>query len=121
MTEPATRDGRLNVLIVSQPTSAGVAVCVRQLTESAVADGHSVTVACPSLSDGPLADWVVEAGATHAPVNLVRSPALSDVGAVWSLRRLARGRDIVHLNSSKAGAVGRVASNLAPRPYVCTI
>ncbi len=109
MTEPATRDSGLDVLIVSQPTSAGVAVCVRQLTEAAVADGHRVTVACPSSSDGPLADWVVKAGATHVSVDLVRSPALSDLGALWSLRGLARGQDIVHLNSSKAGAVGRVA------------
>lgn len=115
MTEPAASDHGLDVLIVSQPVSAGVAVCVRQLTEAAVAAGHHVTVACPPSSEGPLADWTVAAGATHETVKLARSPALSDVGALWSLRRLARGRDVVHLNSSKAGALGRVAVRLIGR------
>ena len=37
----------LDVLIVSQPAEYGVATCVRQLTETAVAAGHRVVVACP--------------------------------------------------------------------------
>jgi glycosyltransferase involved in cell wall biosynthesis len=41
---------------------------------------------------------------------MARGPALRDVGDLWSIRRLARGRDVVHLHSSKAAALGRVAS-----------
>ena len=37
----------LDVLLVSQPVSYGVAIFVRQLTEAAVTAGHRVTVACP--------------------------------------------------------------------------
>lgn len=101
--------GPLDVLIVSQPVSYGVAVYVRQLTEGAVAAGHHVTVACPGSDRGPLAGWIESAGAKHERLNMAREPALRDVFDVWSLRRLAKGRDVVHLHSSKAAALGRAA------------
>ncbi len=99
----------LNVLIVSQPVDYGVAVYVRQLTESAVAAGHDVTVACPAADEG-LPRWIQDAGARHEPLQMVRLPSVRDAFDVWTLRRLARGRDVVHLHSSKAGALGRVAA-----------
>ena len=40
-------DAGLDVLIVAQPVTYGVAVCVRQLTEAAVAAGHAVTGRVP--------------------------------------------------------------------------
>jgi glycosyltransferase involved in cell wall biosynthesis len=100
---------RLDVLIVAQPVTYGVAVCVRQLAEAAVSSGHDVTVACPGANTGPLAGWVEHAGATLAAVDLAREPALRDLSDLWTIRRLARGRDVVHLHSSKAAALGRVA------------
>jgi glycosyltransferase involved in cell wall biosynthesis len=89
--------------------SYGVAVYVRQLTRAAVEAGHIVTVACPAKDRGPLGDWIERAGATHAVVNMARQPAPRDLLDVLSIRRLARGFDVVHLHSSKAGALGRVA------------
>ncbi len=100
---------RLDVLMVAQPVTYGVAVCVRQLAEAAVSSGHDVTVACPAAVKGPLAGWVERAGASLAAVNLAREPALRDLSDLWTIRRLARGRDVVHLHSSKAAALGRVA------------
>jgi glycosyltransferase involved in cell wall biosynthesis len=100
----------LDVLLVAQPTSYGVAIYVRQLAEAAVAAGHRVTVACPGPSHGPLARWVAAAGAAHHPLDMARLPAVRDVADLVALRRLVRGRDIVHLHSSKAGALGRVAA-----------
>ena len=100
----------LDVLMVSQPVSYGVAVFVRQLTEAAVADGHRVTVACPGPDKGPLAGWIQSAGAKHEALDMARRPALRDAFDLWSIRRLARGRDVVHLHSSKAAALGRVAA-----------
>jgi glycosyltransferase involved in cell wall biosynthesis len=99
----------LEVLLVSQAVIYGVGVYVRQLTEAAVAAGHNVTVACPGSDKGPLAGWIKTAGAKHEDLNMVRQPALRDLLDLWSLRRLARGRDVVHLHSSKAAALGRVA------------
>ncbi len=100
----------LDVLIVSQPVTYGVAVYVRQLTEAAVAAGHRVTVISPGADQGPLASWVRSAGADHHTLNMARKPAVRDVPDLLALRRLARGRDVVHLHSSKAGALGRVAA-----------
>lgn len=99
----------LDVLMVSQPVSYGVAVFVRQLTEAAVVAGHRVTVACPGPDRGPLAGWVRDAGATHVTLNMAREPSPRDLLGLWSIRRLAKGRDVVHLHSSKAAALGRVA------------
>ena len=100
----------LDVLMVSQPASYGVAVFVRQLTEAAVVAGHRVTVASPGSERGPLAGWVVEAGATHVDLDMARGPSLRDLPDLWAIRRLMRGRDVVHLHSSKAAALGRVGA-----------
>lgn len=110
MTDPDVTDAeRLDVLMVSQPVEYGVAVCVAQLTRAAVEAGHRVTVASPGPEQGPLAEWVKSAGADHVAIDLVREPGWRDLGAVVKLRKLARGRDLVHLHSSKAGAIGRIA------------
>jgi Glycosyl transferase 4-like domain len=86
-------DGR-RVLIVSQATVDGVAVCVRDLAEAAVDRGYDLTVACPSAGD--LARWVQERGAAWERLEMRRSPHPSDVLAVARVRRLARASDLVH-------------------------
>jgi glycosyltransferase involved in cell wall biosynthesis len=100
----------LDVLIVSQPVAYGVAIYVRQLTEAAVAAGHHVTVVSPGGDQGPLASWIKSSGAEHHILQMARRPAPRDVLDLLALRGLARGRDVVHLHSSKAGALGRVAA-----------
>jgi glycosyltransferase involved in cell wall biosynthesis len=100
----------LDVLIVSQPVDYGVAIYVRHLTAAAVAAGHRVTVVSPGGDHGPLAAWIRSAGADHRSLNMARKPAARDVFDLLALRRLERGRDLVHLHSSKAAALGRVAA-----------
>jgi glycosyltransferase involved in cell wall biosynthesis len=102
------------VLLVCQPTTGGAAVCVANLARAAVAAGLDVTVACPD--EGDLATWTKEAGAIWEPIPLVRSPAPSDLRRAMELRRLIARADLVHLHSSKAAAVGRLAlRSLGPR------
>ncbi len=43
------------------------------------------------------------------PLSLVRSPTLADFGHAARLRRISKDFDIMHLHSSKAGAIGRIA------------
>jgi glycosyltransferase involved in cell wall biosynthesis len=109
------------VLVVSQVTVDGVAVCVRDLVQAAVDAGYHVTVACPA--GGHLPAWVQQRGAAWERLEMRRPPHPSDIMAVMRLRRLARTHDLVHLHSSKAGVVGRLAvASLGPRrpPVVFT-
>lgn len=108
-------DRSLDVLIVSQPADYGVAIYVRELAGSAVEAGHDVTVISPPGSRGPLASWVKSVGARHHALDMARRPALRDPLDVLTLRRLARGHDVLHLHSSKAAALGRVAAATLPR------
>jgi glycosyltransferase involved in cell wall biosynthesis len=102
-----SRAGSGHILIVSQVTVAGVAVCLRDLIQAAVNRGYQITVICPSAGD--LAAWARERGAAWHPLEMRRSPHPSDIVAVARIRRLARTSDLVHLHSSKAGTVGRLA------------
>jgi len=102
------------VLIVSQVTTHGVAICLRDLIDAAVNSGYGVTVACPAAGD--LATWAQERGAVWERLEIRRSPHPTDIAAVLRLRRLARSHGLVHLHSSKAGALGRIAlASLGPR------
>jgi glycosyltransferase involved in cell wall biosynthesis len=103
-------EGPLDVLIVSQSVDYGVAIYVRQLTQAAVGAGHVVTVVSPGSARGPLQGWVEAAGARHRSLDMARSPSIRDPLHVLTLRGFARGRDVVHLHSSKASALGRVAA-----------
>lgn len=102
----AKMDSR-HILVVSQATVDGVAVCVRDLVKAAVRTGYDVTVACPSAGD--LATWTREHGATWERIEMRRSPHPHDFLAVLRVRQLARTSALVHLHSSKAGVVGRLA------------
>ena len=95
------------ILIVSQVTVSGVAICVRNLVRAAVDSGYEVTVACPSKGD--LAAWTEEEGAKWERLEMRRAPHPGDLVAALRVRRLARASTLVHLHSSKAGAVGRLA------------
>ena len=101
----ASASGR--ILIVTQATVDGVAACIRDLTEAAVRQGYELTVACPYR--GNLAALVQQRGCAWERVEMRRSPHPSDLLAVLRIRKLAREHALVHLHSSKAGAVGRLA------------
>lgn len=94
------------VLLVSQPTSDGVAACVRDLARAGTQAGFDVAVACPTA--GELPSWAKAAGADWIPLEMTRSPGPGDALAGSRLRRLYHSADLVHLHSSKAGAVGRL-------------
>ncbi|MEN3309575.1 MAG: hypothetical protein V7603_5777 [Micromonosporaceae bacterium] len=82
-------------------------MAVRELARAGIADGHRVAVACPP--GGDLSGWLGEIGAQWIPLPLTRAPSLRDLARLATVRRLARAADVVHLHSSKAGAVGRLA------------
>ncbi len=105
-------EGSPRILLASQPTVSGVAACVSHLARAAVDADLVVTVACPAQGD--LRGWATEAGARWAPLEVNRSPGRGDLRGLLTLRRLAADHDVVHLHSSKAGALGRLALATVP-------
>ncbi|MDZ4168698.1 MAG: VanW family protein [Coriobacteriia bacterium] len=107
------------VLLVSQPTTAGTARHVADLAAGLIARGTDVTVACPT--SGMLPERARHDGASVVELAMKReiSP-LSDARAFFRLMRLCRQLrpDVIHLHSSKAGFLGRLAGRMAGVPVV---
>ena len=68
---------------------------------------YELTVACPS--SGNLAALVQQRGCRVGAARHAALTAPRDLLAVLRIRKLARDHALVHLHSSKAGAVGRLA------------
>ena len=77
------------------------------LATAGVEAGWRVTLACPE--GGLLSDKAREAGAEVIEVPIRKAPGPWDARSASAIRRLAREADVIHLHSSKAGAVGRMA------------
>jgi glycosyltransferase involved in cell wall biosynthesis len=101
------------ILHVTQPTDGGTANMVKHITSASKRAGHDVTIACPN---GPLASWATASGIRWERVGLTRAPGPTDMACIRRVRELARTCHVMHLHSSKAGAVGRIALATLPRP-----
>lgn len=97
------------VLMVSQPTTAGVAQCVLDWSIRLEARGWDVTVACPT--NGDLSGWCRDRGLAVVEWEAEHSPLKGVPGEVVRLHSLlsACAPDVVLLHSSKAGLSGRLA------------
>ena len=110
---------RQRVLMVCQPTSGGVARHVADLSEGLAARGCEVTVACPM--EGALFARLAVAG-----IPVVDLPMRREIHLLSDLRAFARTvllcrslrPDVIHVHSSKAGFLGRIAGRLAGVPAV---
>lgn len=115
---PATRRPRL-LYVVTLAEVGGAQTYVRQLLPAA-REAFDVTVA--AHGDGPLRDASDRLGVPFVPLRHVRralSPFHDLLGLLELVRLFRRVRpDVVHLNSSKAGILGRIAARIARVP-VC--
>jgi glycosyltransferase involved in cell wall biosynthesis len=87
-------------------------MCTRQLAEAGVRSGGDIVVAGPP--GGYLGGWAQEVGATWQPLRLSRGAHPRDLPSVGRLAALAADTDVLHLHSSTAGALGRLALLLVP-------
>lgn len=100
----------LHIVHVSQPTNAGVAVCVRAIAAHQRSAGHTVTVVCPDEHDLPR--WCAEDGVPTVAWAAGRAPGPGVLGETARLRAVLDdlAPDALHLHSSKAGMAGRLAA-----------
>jgi glycosyltransferase involved in cell wall biosynthesis len=107
------------VLHVTEALGGGVLYAVAQLVNSQVEHGWVVVLAHSIRSDTPSGaelDKIFSSQVTRVVIPMVTVPDLrQDFRAVFSIWRLVRRLNptIVHLHSSKAGVVGRLAGALA--------
>lgn len=94
------------VLFISQPVSGGVGVCVRDQLTHCADIGYRPTLVAPGSSEGPLA----KTACRQITLEMRRQPGWRDIRHILVLRRLFKSFDLVHLHSSKAGALGRLAA-----------
>lgn len=108
----------LRLLFASQPLDGGVARHVIDVVSCLPAERFTIDVACPRTSQV----WAALAGRTGVtlhPISPARGPSPADVVTLARLMRLASRADVVHLHSSKAGFVGRLAALLSGRRRRC--
>lgn len=99
----------LRVLHVSQPTTAGVAVCVAQLAKHQRSEGIDARIACPP--EGDLVEWAARDGVPAISWSAERAPSLGLLDEIDRLQAIvdAVDPDVVYLHSAKAGLAGRLA------------
>lgn len=97
------------VLLVAQPTVAGVAQCVYDWAVGLGECGWRAVVACPT--DGWLLDRCHDSGIRTYPWESVHTPHAAVPSELARLRQIIQraAPDVVHLNGVKAGLVGRLA------------
>lgn len=103
----------MNVLVVSEPGVDGVFRYVETLCHFLIDHGVRTHLAYSDRRSSDrlpaLVALIEERGGRTANLRTGNAPAFSDLGALRSLRRLARDvrPDVIHSHSSKAGALAR--------------
>ncbi|HEY6836986.1 MAG TPA: glycosyltransferase [Gaiellaceae bacterium] len=106
------------LLLAAQPWDGGVARHVVALVEALPLDRFAVDVACPRGS----LTWTSLEGRAGVELHAIRPhrrPHPGDTGSWVTLQRLVGLADVVHVHSSKAGFIGRMASFLNGKSQDC--
>ena len=90
--------------------AGGVERHVREVAALLAADGCAVVVAAP-----PGSDVVADDRVRHVVADLADRPQPSDLTVLRTVRRLARGADVVHAHGLRAGAAAVLAVRSLPR------
>jgi glycosyltransferase involved in cell wall biosynthesis len=106
------------LLVAAEPPDGGVANHIVALVEALPRSRYAVDVACPrgsvtwsSLSGVP--------GVTLHPLRRHRRPHPGDARSLLALLRLVSRADVIHLHSSKAGFLGRLAAVMRHKSGAC--
>jgi glycosyltransferase involved in cell wall biosynthesis len=108
----------LRLAVAAQPLHSGTANHVIGLVETLPADRFVVDLACPRESTM----WSALAGRPGVELHAIkphRHPTPLDVLSWLTLLRVIRRADVVHVHSSKAGFLGRLAAVARARQRAC--
>ena len=107
----------MRIIHITEALGGGVAHSLSQLAKAQAADGHKVTVVhsvrpdtpvdlLPGLYPPPIDRRVLQMVTAINPI--------ADIKALWQIRKLLKTEnpDVIHLHSSKAGVLGRLAALL---------
>lgn len=117
----------MKILHVTEPSDGGAWNIIRLLASRQASDGHDVTVVYSVRSDALEKEGVTKG--FHSRVRFMMLPMVASISPFTDLRGLlalykiiSLDFDVVHLHSSKAGVLGRVAScmNLNRKPCFYT-
>ncbi|WP_342051457.1 MULTISPECIES: glycosyltransferase [unclassified Cupriavidus] len=106
------------IVHVTEALGGGVLHCIELLANEQIRAGHRVIVVHSIREETPsvsVLDTGFHRDVQRIVLDMRTEPGWSDLGAVLKLAVLLRrhGADAVHLHSSKAGALGRVAALLS--------
>lgn len=107
----------MKIIHVTEALGGGVAHSLSQLAKAQTADGHQVIVVHSVRPDTPVE---LLPGLYPAPIDRRVLPMVTainpvaDMKALWQIRSLLKSEqpDVIHLHSSKAGVLGRLAALL---------
>jgi glycosyltransferase involved in cell wall biosynthesis len=106
------------LLLAAQPWDGGVARHVVALVEALPPGRFAVDVACPRGSF----TWTSLEGRPGVELHAIsphRRPHPDDARSWVTLHRLVGRADVIHVHSSKAGFIGRLASSLRGKSQAC--
>lgn len=103
-----------HIVHVTETLATGVLAVISTLIEQQLADGHRVSLIGSSVRPDTNPDFrkKIPPAAQYIELPMQKEIGLRDLGDAIKLRRLLRSLnpDAIHLHSSKAGAIGRLAS-----------
>jgi glycosyltransferase involved in cell wall biosynthesis len=108
----------IRLLVVSQPSSAGVPRHVLDLVSHLDRRRFRVDIACPTTSQ-LWRDTEGMVDIVRHPFTSRRGPGWADVDSLARLLPLVRHADVIHAHSSKAGFLVRLAAVLSGRTGSC--
>lgn len=110
---------KIKVLHITQATIGGTLEYLKLFFTHINKDEYEVYLACPSY--GPMKKEIENIGVKVYPLEMAREISLKDdLSSFIEMKRLIKkvSPDIVHLHSSKAGVLGKLASYLNRTPCI---
>ncbi len=110
---------KIKVLHITQATIGGTLEYLKLFFNHINKDEYEVYLACPSY--GPMKKEIEDMGVKVYPLEMTREISLKDdLNSFMEMKKLIKrvNPDIVHLHSSKAGVLGKIASYLNKIPCI---